>query len=453
MTRPELDRSSAPEPGPMRTFEVPPVVLSELENGLSVRVARTPAFPVVTLALVLPAGESAVPDGREGVAVLTGDALEGGTERRSGADFARALEERGARLSVRTGWDATIVSATCLADRLEEVAELLAEVARSPAFPDDEVERTRNQQLARIRQREKDPSSLASIEGARLLYRDGEPYGRSILGSVGSVGQLGPDELRDFREARYRPGGSGLVVVGDVLPDAAHDLAERHFASWEGRVQREAPPAGRARSTERRVHVVHRPGAVQSELRIGHPGAARSTSDYIALRVGNLILGGNFSSRLNLALREARGFTYGVRSTFSFRRGPGPWWIRTGVANDVTAPAVAEALVVSEGLRAGGATEDEVASARDYLAGIFPLQLESTGQLARRISGLVIYDLSDDWYQRYRDRVRAVTREEVDAALRRHVRPLEAQIVVVGDADEVVGPLEALELAPVTVHG
>jgi len=449
----ELDRSSPPEPGPIRTFEVPPVVLSELANGLSVRVARTPAFPVVSLALVLPAGESAVEDGREGMAVLAGDALEGGTRRRSGTDFSRELEARGARLSVRTGWDATVVGATCMADRLEEVAALLAEVVREPAFPDDEVERARNQQLAQIRQRRKNPASLASIEAARFFYAKGEPYGRSILGSEASVGGLGAAELRDFEQARYRPGGAGLVVVGDVLPEGAHDLAARHFGSWEGDVARGAPPEGTARSTEPEVHAVHRPGAVQSELRIGHPGAARSPPDYIPLRVANLVLGGNFSSRLNLALREEHGFTYGVRSTFSFRRGPGPWWIRTGVANEVTAPAVAEALSVTEALRSDGATEDEVASARDYLAGVFPLQLESTGQLARRIAGLVIHDLPDDWYQHYRDRVRAVSREQVDHALRRHVRPSEAQIVVVGNAEEIARPLEELDLAPVTVHG
>ena len=389
---------------------------------------------------------------RAGLAVLTGDCLEGGTAKRSGVELADALETIGAGLSIGTGWDSTTVSLSCMADRLDDAMGLLAEVLTEPAFPDDEVERIRGQRLAAIHQREMDPVGIATTASRRLTYAEGVPYGRPLGGTVESVGPFNPDAAAGFVEARYRPKGSGLVVVGDVDAGQVRTLGETHFGAWTGGAELQPPIDAEPRSHERGIVVVDREDAVQSEIRIGHVGQARSTPHYFPLRVLNTVLGGAFTSRLNLNLREEHGFTYGVRSRFLVRRGAGPWCVSAAVGTDVTADAVREAVAEITTLVAEGPTEEEVSAARDYLAGVFPLQLETTGQIAARIAELLIYDLPDDYYGDYRDRIRNVTLEEAREAARRCIRPDEMTIVVGGDAGEIQAPLEKLEWGPVTVE-
>ena len=448
-----FDRSTPPEPGPIRPFDFPAVDADRIAGGLALRTARRPQVPVVAFSLVLPAGESVAPPERAGVAVLAGDALEGGTGRRSGTELAEALEGIGADLSVGTGWDATTVSLSCMADRKEEALAILAEVVLDPAFPDDEVERSRDQRLARIRQRAMTPSALASDRASALFYADGVPYGRPLAGVEETVAPLDADALRAFVDARYRPEDAGLVVVGDVDVGEIAGLVEEHFAGWSGAAASAPPVDALPRTRRRLVHVIDRPGSVQSEIRVGHPGAPKTTDDYHALVVANVVLGGAFTSRLNMNLRERHGFTYGVRSRFAFRRSAGPFRVSTAVASDVTAPAVREIVSELDALVTGGLTDDEVSAARDYVAGVFPLRLETSGQLADRIAELLVYGLPDDWHARYRESIRGVEREGAEEAARRWIRPDEAQVVVVGDADEIVGPLEGLGLGPVTVHG
>jgi len=447
-----LDRARPPVPGAIRNFDFPATErLRIAENGLDVRVARVPRLPLVSVDLFMRGGEQELVDDRAGLAVLAADALDGGTRRRSGADLAEALERIGARLSAYTGWEGTTVSMTCLADRLEEAFPLLAELVVEPDFPEAEVGRAREQRLASIRQRAMDPGSLANDQAVRAYFRGGIPYARPVGGTEETVSPLTRQALRGYAEVAYRPDGGGLVVAGDVEPGEVAALASRHLGGWAGAplvgAAFEAAPATR----NRRVVIVDRPGSVQSEIRVGHVGAERGTPDYFPLLVGNMLLGGTFTSRLNLNLREKHGFTYGVRSRFSFRTRPGPFEVSTAVANDVTAPAVGEIVSELERLVAGGPTEEEVASTRDFAAGVFGLQIETVDQIATRLTHVLVFGLDERYFHDYRDHVRAVTVDATWEALRRHVRPAEMQIVIVGDASAVEGPLRALELGPVEV--
>ena len=446
-----LDRTQPPTSGSIRKFDFPDVQRRTLSNGLDLRVCKLSRLPVVSTNLFFRAGEGRLVESRAGLAVLTGDALEGGTRKRSGTELAEALERIGARLGVSTGWEGTSVSMSCLADRLEEALGLLTEAVLEPSFPEEEVDRAREQQLAAIRQRAMDPSALASMEAGRRYFTAGIPYARSQDGTEESIGTVKRGLLSDFANACYRPLGGGLIVAGDLDPDEIETMANHRLEAWTG-----APPTAEEfhvdpATRERRVWVVHREGSVQSEVCVGHVGTDRATPDYFPLSVANMLFGGSFTSRLNLNLREKNGFTYGVRSRFGFRSRPGPFSVSTSVGTDVTAPAVREIVRELEQLVEGGPTDEEVAAARDYTAGIFGLQMETAGQIASRISQLVVYGLEDDYYHTYRDRLRAVTIDEVAAAVRAHIRPYEVQVVVVGDADEIVAPLEALGLGPVEV--
>ena len=452
MSNPVAHRATPPGPAPIRHFEFPPIDRRQLTNGLDLRVVRMSRLPVVSLRLFVRSGEAALPRERAGLAMLTADALEGGTKKRSGTELAAAFERIGARFDASSGWEGTTADLYCVADRLPEALELLAEAVREPEFPVAEVDRAREQQLAGLRQREMDPGALASDTALSRYYAGDVPYARPLDGSVDSVARLGRDDLVGYADANLRPAGGGLIVVGDVDAEEVRRLAERALGGWTGAPASVSDFAAVPATLARRALVVDRPGSVQSEIRVGHLGAGRLTPDFFPLSIANLVLGGMFTSRLNLNLRERNGFTYGVRSSYSMRRLPGPFEVSTSVANDVTAPAVREIFAEMEKLAADGPTDDEVSAARDFAAGIFGVQLETSSQIASRVSQLVVFGLADDYFHRYRDEMRAVTVEQVAAAARLHVRPSEAQVVVVGDAAEVGEPLRALGLGAFEVR-
>jgi zinc protease len=446
-----LRTTRPPEPGQVRPFTFPEVEYERLESGLELRTARMPRLPVVTATLVFGAGEATLPEERGGLAVLAGSALHGGTRRRSGADLARSLEALGASIEVSTGWDACAISLTCLADRLDAALGLLSELVQEPSFPESEVARFRDQRLAAIEQRRMDAGKLADDEAARVIFAPGVPYGRPVAGTRESVAGLDREDLTRFAGERFGPRGAGFVVVGDVHPGEVRSLAETHLGEWTGGGGPVGDVPVAARFGHRWVRVVHRPGSVQSDIRLGHMGAARSSVDFFSLLVLNTVLGGAFTSRLNLNLRETLGVTYGVRSRFVFRRSPGPFLISTAVDTDATADAVRETLREVEGVVEAGPTEEELSAARDYIAGVFPLRLETTGQVASAVAESFVYRLPEDYHRTYRDRIRAVGRESAVAAARRHLRPHELVAVVVGDAERIRGPLEEVGLGPVEV--
>ena len=445
------DRSSRPTSGQLRDFSFPTVNRARLPNGLDVRVARMSRLPIVNVSLFMRASEDALGNEHAGLAVLTADALEGGTRRRSGSQLAESLESIGARLSASAGWEGTTVGVSCLADRLPEAFSIMAEAVREPAFPEEEVRRSLDQQLATIRQREMDPGALATEWARGAYFASDVPYARAVDGTAVSIEAMSRETVCGYADANYRPEGGGLVVVGDVGFDEVVDMVGTHVGEWTGTPAQTADFTVEPAAEARRLMLVHRAGAVQSEVRIGHVGVARSTPDYYALSMANMVLGGMFTSRLNLNLREKNGFTYGVRSRFTFRSRPGPFQISTSVGSDVTAPAIREAMIELMGMAKVGPKPEEVAAARDYAAGGFGLQLETSGQVATRVNQLLIYGLDDNHYDRYRDDVRAVTAEAAASAAAEHMRPSQAQIVVVGDADVVAQPLEDLDLARVEI--
>jgi zinc protease len=446
------DRRDPPAPSPIRSFDFPEVRRLSLSNGLQLQVARVSRLPLVSTVLVLPTAEAAVDERRAGLAVLCADALEGGTELHTANELAEALESIGAALDTHAGWDATTVSLTCLPDRLPRALELLGEIVRDATFPEPEVTRARDQRLARIRQRAMDPSALANDRAVRLFYADGVPYGRPVAGTVQSVAALDREAVREFARTACRPGGSGFVMAGDVDEREAAAMLETHLAGWLGTSPPRPNVLATARFRQRTVHVVHRPGSVQSEIRVGHPGVPRSHADYFPLIVANTIFGGAFTSRLNLNLRERHGFTYGVRSSFAFRRSSGPFAVSTSVGRESTAAAVKEILSETQVFAREGPSAAEVEAARDYVAGVFPLRLETTAQIAGHLAESLIFGLPDDQQARFREHVRNVSVEAARDAAARHIRPAEATVVVVGDADVVRAPLEALDLGSLQVH-
>jgi zinc protease len=447
------DRSTPPPPGPLRPFHLPEVLDARTApDGLEVRLVPDGRVPLVTGVLVLATGEAGVEPGSEGLASLAAEALLGGTAHRSGAELAEALEQQGTSFSVRAGWDATTVTFTATAERLGDTLALLAEVVREPGYPQAEVERVRRERLAALAQRRADPSDLADDEADRVLYPPEHPFSRCLLGTEGSLALLGPAEAGAWAGAHLAPGGGGLVLAGDLGFDEAVSLVTKYLGDWRGSPPAlpDLPPV--TLPDARRIVVKDRPGAVQTELRLVHPGPPRSTDDHAALVVANSVLGGSFTSRLNLNLRERHGFTYGVRSGWTFRRRAGEFSVSTAVGTDVTVAGLRETMHELRRFMDEGPTQDEVDRARDYLAGVFPLRMETAAQRASRVAELVALGLPADTHHHYRDRIRAVSRDEAHRAMRAHLDVERAPVILCGDGAVLRPGLEALELGPVELR-
>lgn len=446
-----LDRSSPPEPGAVRPFEFPAIHRFRLSNGIPVIAAETTGVPVATLSALLPAGALRESADQAGLARLTTSLLESGTRSMTASELSERLESMGLRLSTGTGWETAHTDFTALTEYLEQAADLMAEVLREPTFPEAEVERLRGQQMAAILQRRAEPRGFANELANRFVFADSSAYTRPIGGYRETVSDLDRALVADFHAARYTPDRSALIAAGRFKPEHLQEILEEAFGDWKGPDAEPIQPSAAPRYATRQVVLVHRPGAVQSEIRVGHLGAARETADYFAILVMNSILGGAFSSRLNLNLREKHGFTYGVRSSFVMRREPGPFLVSTAVQTEVTAASVREIYNELDRIRDGHVTEAELNDARQYVAGTFPLALQTTDGIASRLAELFIYDLPDRYLQDFADQILDVIAEHVLHVARTYVRPDRAVTVVLGDADKIQGEIEELGLGPIDV--
>ena len=441
-----------PQPGPPRDYHFPRFERRTLPNGMQLVVAPARKLPLATALLVFDAGASADPADREGLAVLTARALMEGTATMDGAELTERAERLGASLDASAGWDSAIVRLTTLSSRLPTALGLMGEILRAPAFPDREVERLKAERMAEILQLRAEPRGLADEMFDHFAYDKRSRYALPSGGTARSVGSLNRTAIAAFFAARYRPAGATLIIAGDLTADEGERLATEALGAWTGSAPAPAIIVDAARQKHRAVHVVSKSDAPQSELRIGHRGLPRTHPDYYDVVVMNALLGGLFSSRINLNLREAHAYTYGAFSDYDWRRQAGPFAVSTAVKTDVTDAAVREVLHEIDRMRATPVSADELSLATSYLDGVFPIRFETTSAIASALATLVVYHLPDDYYDTYRARIRGVTSERVLAAAQQHVDPAALQIVVVGDPAAIREPLVALGTGDVQVH-
>lgn len=441
-----------PAPGIPRAYAFPHFETRTLANGLRLVCAPIHTFPVVTVLAVVEAGATRDPHGLEGLAQLATRALAEGTATMDALELAERLESLGTTLDTGADWDSAIVQLTSLASRVGDAFTVLSEVLRAPAFPESELERLRAERMADLAQLRAEPRGLADVYFSRVLYNDESRFARLAGGDEKSVQRLDRAAVQRFHQEFFRPNATALMVVGDITVEAAERLAEENFGTWADEAPPVLEPLDRARYTDARVHVVAKSDAPQSEIRVGHVAVPREHPDYFPLVVMNAILGGLFSSRLNLNLREAHAYTYGAHSAFDWRRAKSPFEVSTAVETAVTADALREALKEIHRMRVEPVTEAELSLATSYLDGVFPIRFETTAAVAGGLANVEIFRLPADYFDTYRDRVRNVTAADVERVAREHLDPSRLQIVVVGDPEKIVGPLEALGVGAVTVH-
>jgi zinc protease len=449
----KVDRSRLPDVGQARPFRFPQIDKSSLPSGLRVWTVRHPSIPVVTLMLLIRRGAADDPSGKDGLAAITLDMLDEGSGGRSAIQMHEALARLGAQLDSDVGSDATLLTVTSLGRFAEPMLTLLADIAARPSLTEADFVRVRQLRLHRLTQLRDMPGAVADRAFVRLLYGS-HPYGHTPLGSERALSLMTVDDVRAFHAAALRPSEATLIAVGDCDHESMHRLASGAFAGWDGTASAGASVAA-GTPDPARLNVVPRPGAPQSELRIGHVAVARHTPDYYALVAANMVLGGQFVSRINLNLREDKGFTYGARTAFDFRRLPGPFSLQVSVQTAATSQAIEESLGEIAAIRGPRpVTPEELLLGIAALTRGYARNFETAEQIARALAQLALFDLPDDYFAEFVPRIEQVTVDDVTRVAARHLDPARLTTLIVGDFEAFAGDLARLGLgAPIVLSG
>ncbi|MGH9328872.1 MAG: insulinase family protein [Vicinamibacterales bacterium] len=422
-----------PRPLPAREVKFPPYAIKTLENGLQVIAVSHAEQPAVSLRLLVRAGAAQDPTDKPGVASLAAMLLDQGTTTRSAQDIAGSIDQIGGAIGAGAGTDLTFVNAVVMKDSFDFALALVSDVARNPAFAPGEIDRQRQQILSSLKVSYEDPEYLANVVFDRLVYGF-HPYGKPNTGTPESIGRLTRDDLVAFHNAFFAPNNAILAIVGDVTPEEAFKGAERAFGNWQRRPEATPPTPPPPPDPTRRVVIVDRPGAVQTEIRVGHLALPRKHPDYLAVDLATKILGGEGSNRLHRVLRSERGLTYGASADLETMRQTGDIVAETDTRSETTGEALR--LVVDEywKLQRERVGSGELDGAKDYLAGSFPLTIETPSDIALQVLNAVFYGLDLEELQTFRDRVTAVSVDDIQRVAKTYFKPDRLSIVLVGDA-------------------
>jgi zinc protease len=444
-------RENPPKPGPERPLKLPEPDVFKLFNGLSVYYHYRPELPVVSADLVFNTGSSANPADKPGLAGFTANMLQQGTEKRNATQIADEAALLGTNLSSGATMDSSTVGASSLAKNFSSVLDLISDVVLHPTFPPDEVERRRASRVAAFTDERSDPETIVARTSVSALFGPKSPYGYDNEGTEASIKAITRDDMMNFWKTNYVPNNAALVVTGSIPASDLKTLIDKKLGSWKsGTIQ--APPVGAAEITKAKVIIVDRPGAQQTMVRLVQRGVRRSTPDYAALEVMNSELGGVFSSRINLNLREEHGYTYGASSFFIFRRSMGYFVAGGGIRTDVTAPAITEIQKEIQRMIDAPIKPDELSLAKDSQARSLPGMFETSGGEAGALAEIYMYNLPRDYFSNLPSQLNAVTAEQAQAVAKKYLHPEEMILVCVGDRAKIEPELTKLDLGEIEIR-
>jgi len=428
-----------PGPRASKPVDFPPYQIKTLKNGLQVLVVNHHEQPSVSFRLLVKAGAMQEPPDKPGVASMVATLLNQGTTTRSAGDIATQIDSAGGLLSVGSGNELTNVAGAVIKDRTDLALELAADIVKNPAFSQAEIDRQRPQVMNALKVNYEDPDYLANVVFDRIVY-GAHPYGRAATPE--SIARITRDDLMRFHRTWFVPNNTLLAIVGDLTTDEALAAAEKAFGSWE---RREVPAVNAMEppGVTRRVVVIDRPGAPQTEIRVGHLGLPRTHKEYLHLDLTVRILGGEGANRLFGVLRTERGLTYGASASADSFRAAGDIRAETDTRTEATGQALR--LMVDEfaRLQREAVHPAELRGAQDYVAGNFPLSIEAPAAIAQQVLAHMFYGLDLSEIETYRERVERITPEDIQRAAQQFLKPDQLVIVLVGDATRIESQLKA----------
>jgi len=432
-----------PRPLPVEgELEFPPYEIRTLPNGLRVVVVLHHEQPAVTARLLVQAGAAMDPPDKPGVASLMGLLLDQGTGKRSAQQIADTIDYIGGSLVTGAGTDMSFVQALVMKDSFDDALDLVADIARHPAFAPEEIERQRSQRLSALKVNYEDPDYVADSMIDRLVYGF-HPYGIPADGTPESLARITREDLAEFHRRWFVPNNCLLAIVGDLTAEEAFKGAERVFGDWE-RAELPSVKVADPPQPTRRVVVVDRPNAIQTEIRVGQLGIARKHPDYMPLMLAINVLGGEGANRLHNVLRSERGLTYGASADMDPLKQGGDIIASTDTRSETTGEALRLVIDEFRRLQREPVGQRELQGAQDYLTGSFPLDIETPDMIAMQVLQTLFYDLDVKELETYRDRVRAVTVQDVAHVGQEYLRPDRLSIVLVGDAGKIGPQLQAI---------
>ncbi len=445
----ETWRSKPPQPGPAPTLKLPTAESFKLANGLTVLLVERHNLPILAANLVTLTGSEANPVNRPGLAGFTADMLQEGTKNRPALKLADDVDQIGAQLNTGSTSDMSQVTIRSLTRNEDAAFDVLSDVVLHPAFDEKEVDRIRSRRQTALLQEKDNPSAIARKASYLALYGPNHPYGYLESGTVDSNKAITREDLSKFWQSGYVPGNSALVVVGDITQPVLKQMAEKYFGKWTGSAERRLPPRINSNPT-RSILVIDKPDAPQTAVRFASIAAQRSTPDYVSLEVMNTALGGLFSSRLNMNLREQHGYTYGAFSTFLMRRAPGPFLAYASIRTDATGPAVREMFGEIERIRRSQLSDEELKMSKGAFEQSLAGRFETSPETAATVGDLFVYSLPLDYYNTLPPKIKSVTGVDVQRVASQYLKPEAMVVVAVGDKAKIAPELKKLNLAPVS---
>ena len=443
-------REKPPAAGTARAVVLPTPTAATLPNGLRLILNERRGLPIVAAQLVFKTGSDANPLDKPGLANFTSAMLDEGTSTRNALQIADELARLGGSLGTGSTMDATTVNIRSLSSTFPAMLNLMADVVLRPSFPAEEIERQRANRIAQLLQARDNPQQVAAQVTSLALYGPKHPYGYSEIGTEASVKAMSREDMMAFWKQNLVPNNAALVVAGEISMTELRALAEKAFGAWQGGTPAK-PQLGAPTTTQAKIVIVDKPGP-QTQVRLAGMGAARSSPDFRPLQVTNLALGGLFSSRINMNLREKNGYSYGASSQFTFRRAPGPFQVASAVRLDATAPAVTEIFNEIRSMDARPVTPEEMRSAKDALINSLPGAFETGAAAVGNFANTFIYDLGLDYYANYAEEVRAVTPAQTIAVTKKYLTPQSLIVVAVGDRKAIEPELQKLNLGTIEIR-
>ena len=447
----DVDRTKRPAAKPSPKIQLPAIQKAALKNGLNIWLVEHHELPTVAFNLVIQAGSDHDPVNQPGIASMTADVLDEGTKTKDALQISEELESIGASFGVNSSFDGSFLTLSSLTKHVDKALAVYVDVLTNPTFPQREFDRLKNQRLTALIQQRDQPPAIANNAFSYILYGASHPYGNNLAGTEASLKGMRREDLVKFYQDYYRPNNATLIIVGDVKLDEMTSRLDKALAAWEPKdapgFTVPPPPA----VEKRKVYLIDKPGAPQSEVRIGYPALARSTSDFFPVVVMNRMLGGQFTSRINLNLRERHGYTYGARSAFNFLKGAGPFSASGGIVTEKTDSALHEFLNEINLMREQGMTQDELAYVKKGLIGNFALTFETPAQIAGAIQNVLLYGLPENYYDDYLQNIETVSLDDVQRVAKKYLDTSTMAVLVVGDLSKVRESVSGLNLGDVIV--
>ena len=443
-----IDRSYQPDASPEAVFNPPLPKKQSSKTGLTILVLQKPEIPIVSSALLMPGGSSRDPANKSGLSSFTTAMLQEGTFSRSSQDIAQTFESMGTQLNSSTGRENTLLSVESLTKHFPDALELLADLVQNPSFPSDEFTRLKTERLTSLRRIKDDPNSIAMRISHSILYGQTSPYGHPISGFEDTINNITRDDLVDHFNDHFNVNNMTLIIAGDISIEEVNILSEKYFSPTNPPTN--APPITLtvpASSATPAIYLVDKPGAAQSIIRTGYLGVPRDHEDYLALNVVNHIFGGQFTARLNMNLRQDKGYSYGYNSWIEWMRSSSVLMSGGSVETHVTKEAVQEILreyssIVSDHI----ITKEEFDSSRTALIRQFPSAFQTTSSILDQLIRLAQFDLPINYYQSYVDNLNALALTGIQNIAKTHLDGSRLVILIVGDISVIKPGLEELKM-------